>query len=71
MQSGYHYNWGWMWFNHPLILLLLVAVIVYLAFFRKAVPNHSEPSLDIAKQRYAQGEITRNEFEQIKKDILS
>lgn len=71
MQSGYHYNWGWMWFNHPLILLLLVAVIVYLAFFRKAAPSHSEPSLDIAKKRYAQGEITRNEFEQIKKDVLS
>jgi len=70
MQSGYHYDWGWMWFNHPLILLLLVAVIVYLVFFRKPASSYSETSLDIAKKRYAKGEITKDEFEQIKKDVL-
>jgi len=34
-------------------------------------PNNTESAIDILKKRYASGEINKEEFENIKKDILS
>lgn len=65
------------------ILVLVIVVLVVLAIFRQGgVPNSADRSqrreqedletpLDILKKRYARGEISREEFEQMKKDVLS
>jgi putative membrane protein len=50
------------------LIALIVWGVVKLAG-RGDSPTKRNP-LDTAKERYARGEITREEFEQIKKDII-
>ncbi len=52
-------------------ILLLVLVIVIVMHFLKSNPHPggTSPALDIAKIRLAKGEITQEEFEEIKKTL--
>ncbi|MHB8989821.1 MAG: SHOCT domain-containing protein [Desulfobulbia bacterium] len=52
---------------------LLVAGIVVLVGWlrRKDFPAQRETPLDILKKRYAQGEIGKDEFDRMKKDLES
>lgn len=79
-----HAWWGGMWFFPvlmPLFMLIGFAIIVSLftdrGFFRSSrqdnnmLPTQStESAVDILKKRYAKGEISKDEFEQIKEDLL-
>jgi len=74
---------GWPWYDLTwwgmglgmLIMLLIGAGIIALIVWviirvvRSANKSSSETPLDIAKTRYARGEITKKEYEQIKKDL--
>ena len=73
--------WYWpMWFFPlfmPFFWIAVISVFLYLIFTRVIVRKPWEPgpgpetALDILKKRYAKGEITKEEFEQMKRDILT
>ena len=72
---------GGMWI-FPMIMLVVILIVVYLVFKKgnitppwcgsnryNSIQEDSESALDILKKRYARGEISKDEFEQIRKDI--
>jgi len=67
--------WGHMW-GGPIIwiFLLVIIVIIVLAIVNrgKSTPERNklqETAMDILKKRYARGEITKEEYEQMKDEI--
>jgi len=80
MGTGYFW-WDGMWV-FPMIMIIICIIVHYLIFgrggFRPPWQDHDkyqsgtgglETPLDVFKKRYARGEVTRDEFEQMKKDI--
>ena len=74
--------WTWhTWWVFPMFMpffwIIFIAVILYPIFGRGRSPKswtpgaapETETALDILKKRYAKGEITKDEFEQMKRDI--
>ncbi len=55
------------------IILIIVALIRYLGGYRRYEGNdeqvREESSVDILKKRYAKGEITKRQFDEMKKDL--
>jgi putative membrane protein len=55
------------------LLLLLGAVLVYLILKRQGEPRLTDTSretpIEILKRRYAKGEITKEQYEEMKKDL--
>ncbi len=67
---------GWMPFGGWSILLwvAIIGLVVWgvIALARRSGEGHDSgrrSALDIARERYARGEIAREEFDQIKKDL--
>jgi putative membrane protein len=73
MQWG---NCGWgMGPGWIFMVIFWVLVLLGVVFFTRAVragkgPVQKETPLDILKKRYAKGEITREEFERMKADLM-
>lgn len=63
-------DWGWsMMIVMPLLWLGLPAMIAW-AVWAATRPRHMTATpLDLLKKTYARGEITREQFEQAKKDL--
>jgi len=71
--GGHMMDFGFGGIFTRLIFLALAGFIVYIVMqSRKSGESGGQPSetpLDILKKRYAKGEITKEEFESLKKDI--
>ncbi len=72
----FHDDFGWMFFGGFWMIVFwgaIVALIVWAVIRLSRREDTSSVSkvnaLDTAKERYAKGEITKAEFDQIKKDI--
>lgn len=68
------FGWGWVLLG-PLFWIIVIGLVVYavVSFNKRGsgvnYPEHNETPLDIIKKRYAKGELTREQFEQMKKDL--
>jgi putative membrane protein len=69
MHGGYGYGGMLMW----IILLIVIGLIIYFIVQAKKTkgqaPTQNESHLDILKKRYAKGEINKEDFERMKKDL--
>jgi len=71
-MGGDVWGWGmgglWMVLFWGAIIVALVVMVKWLAAGSTTAPGKSTP-LDTLKERYAKGEIGKDEFEQKKRDI--
>lgn len=68
-------NFGWggifMWIVFLIIVVVIVYLIVQSSKPRSYDSSFIESPIDILKKRYAKGEITKEEFEKMRKDLKS
>jgi putative membrane protein len=77
LNAGYYgmMGYGWGWGGMVLGLLFFIALIVLVVFAIRATirlgpaKRDTENALEILKRRYARGEINKNDFEAMKKDL--
>ena len=78
MMHGFYYSGGWAWAGfllNAVVWVLIISFIIWLVMrmSRGGHMMHSmhggQNALDIAKERYAKGEIDHDEFERIKKNL--
>lgn len=74
MMGGYGGYGGFGMFIWPIILIAIVALVVWLVRSTAASGMHNVPTrrssgLDVLEERYARGEINRDEYLQKKRDL--
>jgi len=75
MMYGPYGGGMWMFFHFFFWILVIIGVVLLIVWIARQPHRyergHGEESpLDILRKRYARGEISKEEFERIKKDIL-
>ena len=73
--QGWHMGWGHMDSGYgglmTLITLIVIGILIYLMakYGKENYKEEKETPLEILKKRYAKGEITKEKFEEMKKDL--
>lgn len=74
LMYGYHLGMGWMLFGMVLWIFIVVCAVLVVLWLvgksGKAMHAHKvDTALEILNKRYVQGEISREQYEEMKKDI--
>jgi putative membrane protein len=69
MFEWHGYGGGMMWVFWILIIVALVWFVTFATRRGGIPPGNEKSALEILKERYAKGEIDREDFEQKKKDL--
>jgi putative membrane protein len=69
MHYGFGYGGMFMWIIFLIVIGLLIYFIVQTQKTKGQTPTQNESPIDILKRRYAKGEIAREEYERMKKDL--
>lgn len=70
MMDGGDWGWGLLMMLFWVIVIGLITVFVVRGLhWHDISSNNPSDAKEIAKKRYAKGEITKEEFEQLKKDL--
>lgn len=72
-----NYGWGWgMGFGWIFMIVFWILIILGIVYLIKLIAGGTgrektaETATDILKKRYAKGEITKEEFDRMKEDLL-
>ncbi len=75
MYGGGGFGILWMLFSLILFLLILAVVIIVIIYVvrsqsrQTSMPSRKNEALEIAKMRYAKGEISKEEYEALVKEL--
>ncbi len=71
MEAGTYMVPGTMLFSFFffLLFLLLFGGLIWLLFRQREEAHRKDSALQIARERYAKGEITKEEYEEIRKEL--
>lgn len=71
-MDGHHWGTGWSMGWGTWLLFLLICLSIYFIFKNKAPApggTRGESAMDILRKRYARGEITKEQFDAMSKDV--
>ncbi len=71
MHYGFGYGFGgiFMWIIFLIVIGVLIYFVVQAQKTKSQTPKQNDSPLDILKRRYAKGEIAKEEYERLKKDL--
>lgn len=74
LMYGYHYGMGWMLLGLVFWVAIITGIVLLVLWIaRKSGKLHHEPkeesALEILNRRYARGEISKEEYLEMKKEI--
>ncbi len=72
MMDGYGMGGGWwlLWLIFWILVIIGLVLLIKYLWEGGAAKKGPESALEILKKRYARGEISKEEFEEKKKDLL-